>query len=96
MNTITQLVVMTCLVEAIWETLKMTWQEGKLSGDRLGALIVGLVLAFTVNLDMLNIVGLTSQQSYFGIASSGVLASRGSNFIHDFMSNLQKVGDKNE
>lgn len=93
MELIQQLIIVAFLVEAIWETLKMTWQEGKANGDRIGALIVGIVLAFTLNIDFFEVVGFTPAINYIGIISSGIIVSRGGNFIHDLLS---KVGTKKE
>ena len=40
-----QLLTLAFLVEALWETLKMTWQNGKLQMDRIGALALGIALS---------------------------------------------------
>lgn len=92
MNTISQLVIMAFLVEATWETLKMTWQEGKANGDRIGALFIGLTLALAINIDILSAAGLESSFQYVGTILTGVLISRGSNFTHDLIAKLS--GDK--
>ena len=39
------------IAEAIWETLKLVWEDGKLSIDRVGAVIVGLLLALGTRLE---------------------------------------------
>lgn len=96
MNIIAQLVIIAFLVEAVWETLKMTWQEGKLSKDRVGALVVGLVIAFTMNVDLFIAIGLSPVLNYVGVISTGILISRGGNYIHDLMQLLGKQGEKND
>ena len=88
MNAIVQLVVMAFLVEAIWETLKMTWQEGKVKGDRIGALFVGILLALSIKADILVAIGMKSSFKYVGVIVTGILISRGSNFMHDLVSKL--------
>lgn len=90
MNVLTQVIVMAFLVEAIWETLKMTWQEGKLSKDRIGALSVGLVIALTMNIDLFIAVGLEPIFKYTGVIATGILISRGGNYIHDLFSLLDR------
>lgn len=83
MNTVTQLAIMAFLVEALWETLKMTWQEGKLKKDRVGALVSGLIIAFTINIDLFMTIGLEPNFKYVGVIATGILISRGGNYIHD-------------
>lgn len=88
MGTMAKLVVMAFLVEATWETLKMTWQDGKASIDRIGALFIGLALAFAINVDILSVAGLDSGLQYVGTVLTGILISRGSNFMHDLINKL--------
>lgn len=90
MNILTQIIVMAFLVEAIWETLKMTWQEGKLSKDRMGALAVGLIIAFAINIDLFVAIGLNPVFKYIGVIATGILISRGGNYIHDLFNLINK------
>lgn len=90
MNILTQIVIMAFLVEAIWETLKMTWQEGKLSKDRIGALVIGLIIAFAINVDLFVAIGLEPVFNYIGVIATGILISRGGNYIHDLFSLISK------
>lgn len=92
MDAVAKLIIMAFLVEATWETLKMTWQEGKANGDRIGALFIGLALALAINVDILSAVGLESSFQYVGTILTGVLISRGGNYIHDLVTRLS--GDK--
>ena len=82
---ILSLMVVALIGEAVWETLKMTWDKGKISIDRIGALVIGLVLAFVTGLDMLKLLDISSKVSPAGIILTGVLISRGSNFMHDLL-----------
>lgn len=78
-------IVVSILAESIWETLKMTWQNGKVSIDRIGALAVSLVLAVTTKLDLLALLGLETTIPYMGVILTGIIISRGSNFAHDLL-----------
>lgn len=89
MKTIAQLVAIAFLVESIWETLKMVWQENKLQTDKLGALIIGLVVTFTLQLDLFVILEFNECVGVMGIIATGILVSRGGNFIHDLMGILE-------
>ncbi|MGJ0846660.1 hypothetical protein ACR77J_08225 [Tissierella praeacuta] len=95
-NIITQLIIVAFLVEAVWETLKMTWQDGRANKDRIGALMTGLIIAFTMNIDLFTAIGLEPNYSYVGIIASGLLMSRGGNYVHDLMKMLGKGDVKHE
>lgn len=92
MNEILRLIVLALIGEALWETLKMTWQQGKFSIDRLGALIVGLLLAVGTGLDLFSLVQIPLNIPYLGMALTGVLISRGANFVHDLLKKIEPQG----
>lgn len=82
------LLVLAIIVESVWETLKMTWQDGKVSIDRIGALVVALVVAIATKFDILALVKVNSSIPLLGVILTGILLSRGSNFIHDLITKL--------
>jgi hypothetical protein len=85
------LVVLALIGESLWETLKMTWQEGKISIDRIGALVVGLLLALGTGLDLMTLVGIPMKLPYVGMVLTGILISRGANFIHDILGSIDNI-----
>lgn len=85
---ILQVVLLAFLIEAVWETLKMVWQENKISIDRVGALVIGLGVAIFYRVDLIHLAGIAVSFSYFGAVLSGILISRGGNYIHDLVSRL--------
>lgn len=85
------LFILALLSEAIWETLKMVWQKGRISVDRVGALIIGVMIAFVTKTDIFEIVEISCEYSFIGIILTGILISRGANFIHDFIESISKV-----
>lgn len=89
------IIIMVALIaESVWETLKMTWQQGKISIDRIGALIVALVLCVGVRLDILALLGINATIPFLGVILTGVLISRGSNFIHDLLVKIGQIGEE--
>ena len=89
------IIIMVALIaESVWETLKMTWQQGKISIDRIGALIVALVLCVGVSLDILALLGINATIPFLGVILTGVLISRGSNFIHDLLVKIGQIGEE--
>lgn len=85
------LIVLALIGEAIWETLKLTWQNGKVSVDRVGALAIGLLLAVGTGLDLMAMVGVPLKIPYVGMILTGLLISRGANFIHDLLASISNV-----
>ena len=85
------LLVIALLGEAIWETLKMVWQTGKLSADKIGAIIIGIALAVGSGLDIFMVVGISLKIPYLGMILTGVLISRGANFIHDLLASISNM-----
>ncbi len=43
--------------EAVWETLKMVREKGKVQVDRIGVIGVSLVIAFGAGIDLFEVVG---------------------------------------
>ncbi|MBU6137276.1 hypothetical protein [Clostridium tertium] len=90
------IVMVALIAESVWETLKMTWQEGKVSIDRIGALVVALLLAIGTRLDLLSLLDIKTSIPYLGVVLTGILISRGSNFIHDLLVKIGQVGKEQE
>lgn len=90
---IVTIITIALLVEAIWETLKMVWQEGKININTIGALIVGIGVSILAKIDIFAMQGITLSVPLIGWVLTGILMSRGANFIHDL---FNKLGDKEE
>ena len=80
--------VLALISESVWETLKMIWQQGRISIDRIGAIVVSLVICIDVEIDILNLLGINTTWPFVGIILTAILISRGSNFIHDLIVKL--------
>lgn len=59
--------------------------------QQVASLIVGEVMAFGYRADLLSLFGLEAVIPYLGIAMSGIVISRGSNYVFDFIKKLAKV-----
>ena len=90
---IVTIITIALLVEAIWETLKMVWQEGKINVNTIGALIVGIGVSILAKIDIFAMQGISLSIPLVGWILTGILMSRGANFIHDLFNML---GDKEE
>lgn len=79
-------------VEAVWETLKMIWEQGKIKLDKVGPIALGLLVAFTLPVDIFAILGFPFATAVVGQVLTGILISRGSNWVHDWIKKAQAGG----
>ena len=84
------ILVVSIIAESVWETLKMVWQNGKVSIDRIGALVVSISITIGTRMDIFSYFGIDTTIPFMGIILTGVLISRGSNFVHDLLEKLSK------
>lgn len=87
---VTKLVLLSILCESVWQTLKMVWQKDKyVTVDNVGSIIISVIVCVATNLDILKLLEIDSSIPYLGVILSGILISRGSNFIHDILNKLK-------
>lgn len=86
-----QLVIVAILVEAIWENIKMVYQEGKLSISRIGSLVISIIICVIANVDIFPVVGVSMSIPFIGSILTGIVVSRGANFVNDLFSKLKGV-----
>lgn len=84
-----QLVIVAILVEAIWENIKMVYQSGKLSISMIGSLVVSILLCTIANVDIFPVVGLNISIPIIGSVLTGIIVSRGANFVNDLFTKLK-------
>ena len=87
-----QLVIVAILIEAIWENLKMVWQNGKFSIDKIGSLVISILVCILAKIDIFPIVNLSISVPVIGSILTGIIVSRGANFVHDLFNKIS--GDK--
>lgn len=85
------LIVLAMVGEAVWETLKMLWPNGKVSVDKVGALLVSLVITLGTNINIMHLLGLSLQWNLLGVVLTAILISRGANFIHDLIGQITSI-----
>ncbi|MGG7177585.1 hypothetical protein ACQPU1_08340 [Clostridium paraputrificum] len=88
-------IILALLSESVWETLKMTWQKGKISTDRIGALIISMLIVFATGLDIFKILNVEAKAPGIGMVLTAILLSRGSNFIHDLIGKITDIKSVN-
>ena len=78
-----QLVIVAILIEAIWENIKMVWQNGKFSIDKIGSLVISILICILAKIDIFPIVNLSITVPVIGSILTGIIVSRGANFVYD-------------
>ncbi len=89
--TLAQLALAAILTEKLWESIKLVWEKKRLSIDRLGALALGITIALGTKIDLFATVGLPITIPYLGLILTGVIISRGANFVHDIFKITEEV-----
>lgn len=84
-----QIVLVSILVEAIWENCKMAWKDKKININMVGALILSIIICLAANMDIFNVIGIKLSIPYLGGLLTGVIVSRGANFVNDLFTKLQ-------
>lgn len=94
MNSFLSIMVIALLAETIWENLKMVWQAGKISIDRIGALVVSIIVSMSTQLDIFSILNFGIPVPFVGSFLTGILISRGANVIHDLLNKIEELTQK--
>lgn len=84
-----QLVIVAILIEAIWENLKMIWKDRKISLNTIGVLVISIIVCLLAKIDIFPIVGLSLSVPFVGSGLTGIIVSRGANFVNDLFEKLK-------
>ena len=86
-----QLIIVAILVEAIWENIKIVYQGGKLLISRIGSLVISIIICVIANVDIFPVVGVSMSIPFIGSILTGIVVSRGANFVNDLFTKLKEV-----
>lgn len=84
-----QLIIIAILVEAIWENLKMIWDKNKLNINMLGSLLLSMIICVLAQINIFEIVGINLIVPIVGSLLTGIIVSRGANFVNDLFKKLK-------
>jgi hypothetical protein len=83
------LVVFTAIiVEGLVTYAKTFFTNAKFQWQQLVSVVLGVVVALAYNVDIFSMFGIVSVVPYIGSVLTGVLISRGSNYIFDLVKQL--------
>lgn len=81
-------------IEAITTYIRTWFVDNHFQWQQALTCVLGILLAFAYNLDYLKLFEVEATVPYVGIVLTGIVISRGSNYLFDF---LKKISDiKNE
>lgn len=83
------LTLMAIIVEGLITYLKTFFMNGKPQWQMLAGIALGVTVALVYNVDIFVLLGITSTVPYVGAVLTGILISRGSNYIFDLIKMLQ-------
>lgn len=69
----------------------MVWQEGKVNWNQLGVLILSMLISVLTGIDVFSAFGIVMQVPYASNILTGIVASRGANFIHDLIKKINSI-----
>lgn len=84
-----QLIVVAILVEAIWENLKMIYDKNKLNFNMIGSLLLSMIVCVLAQINIFEIVGINLIVPVIGSLMTGIIVSRGANFVNDLFKKLK-------
>lgn len=90
-NELTKILILSALIEAVITYLNdlIIYSPGKIS--MLFSLAFGILIAWAYKLDLPKYFKLKSQPYFIGYILTGILISRGSNYLHDFISKINSL-----
>lgn len=84
-----QLVIIAILVEAIWENIKIIYDKQKFNINMLGSLLLSMIVCVLAEIDIFKIIGINLIVPIVGSLLTGIIVSRGANFVNDLFKKLK-------
>lgn len=89
MKDFSQLIVIAILVEAIWENIKMVYKENRFSLSMVGSLVISILICILADMNIFEMVGIEMSIPIICNVFTGILCSRGANFVSDLFTRLK-------
>lgn len=84
-----QLVIISILVEAIWENIKFVRKDKAINVNMIGSLIFSILICVLARVDIFAVIGIDLSVKVIGSILTGVIVSRGANFVNDLFTRLK-------
>lgn len=95
MEGLTLILALATLTEALVEYGKsigkaLAGNDKKAAITQVAAIVVSVLLCFAADADIFQVVGITFTWQWVGVVLTGVLGSRGANYLNDLLSKFKK------
>lgn len=84
------------VIEGVVTYVKTWFVDGDFKWQQLATVMIGILLTIAYDIDLIGVFGVTSKIPYLGNILTGILASRGSNFIFDFIKSITSYNKQDE
>lgn len=91
MKEISIIFVLAILIEALVDALTEALSKEGLNKKKAMTLAVGVVMAIVFNGDLTAYLGLHTDIPFVGCIVTGIILSRGSNYLHDFVKKITEI-----
>ena len=78
------------IVEGILSYVREIVENKKIHWEIIGAILIGCMVSFNLNLDFFEMLGLKETYGIIGVILTGILISRGSNYVFELYDRLTK------
>lgn len=85
------ILILAITVEALIEYAKLLFVDKAIVWKQVAALLIGVVLSVLAGVDLYGMVGVTFAVPYVGTVLTGIIFSRGSNYLADMVKKMQGV-----
>jgi hypothetical protein len=82
------------IVEGIVTYIKEFFVNGKFQWQMLVSIAIGVLVSAAYQVDLLALMGMKTAVPYLGSVLTGILISRGSNYIFDFIKTIGTIQTK--
>ncbi len=88
---IVSILTLAVITEGIIAYLEHFWVNGNFEFNMLFSMLLGIVIAVAYKIDLPSCLNLTSPIPYFGSVLTGILISRGSNYLYDILNVIKGI-----
>lgn len=82
------------VIEGIVTYIRTFFVDGQFQWQMLVGIMLGVIVATVYNVDVFSIVGMNAQIPFVGCVLTGILLSRGANYVYDLIDSLAQVTGK--
>ena len=90
MNEIVGFIASAVIVEGIITYINQIVKNKRVHWENVVAILVGCIVTYNLNLDFFNLLGLHETYGIIGVILTGILISRGSNYVFELYDRLTK------